>query len=934
VFPATHDLLTIPAALAYAGAGAIVLLVVLAVLLSIQSRRRHRAQRAAVETRGQLATVTATMREGVVAYDMGLRLTSANPAFQRLTGYPLEDLQDQEFLQYVHPEDRPALIAEWDQLARGGALRDQEYRVVTRTGQIRWSSSSWEPMRDEFGRQIGYLGTEFDITERKLAEEAMLLDTELFQSIIEVQQAVAAAGLDVATVMRVIADRSQRLTGASGAVIETLEGEDLIPQVYLGTDAPRLKLATSLSGLCVRTGELQRADDVAADQRIGHTAYQERGIRSLLVVPLKDEQRTLGVLKVVSPHPHAFSDRDAKALRLLGGLMGAALGHASAFESRQSRLEERTHALQESEQRFKQLVDVAQEGIWVADDRGVMTYVNQRMGELLGHPSGNLLGRPVYDFVDAGSRALAHRSLTRPAGLQPENHDLRFRRKDGSELWGLVSATPIVGRDGALVGSVGMVTDITERKRAEERLRRTAERLGLLHDLDQAILAARSPAEIGRAALGRMRRMVPCQRCTVVLFDFGKREAQLIAGYAAGLTLSAASIPLDRLSPVDVLRHGAVRYIEDITALEEPPPLFRQLIEDGMRSVLSVPLLVEGEAIGEINLASGTAGAFEAEHRDIAQEIATPLAIAIQHARLREALGRQTADLERRLAERGAALRAATAELETLLYSVSHDFRAPLRHLSGFSQLLLEECGESTDPATRHYAERIHQGAGRMAALVDDLVLLSRVGRQDLLRREVDFNTLAEDVVSHLQPETEGRLVDWQIEELPVIECDPALARLALAHLLSNALKFTRPRERAIIRIRRIETDGQLGVAVADNGVGFKMAYAGKLFGLFQRLHRPDEFEGNGAGLAVVQRIAQKHGGRVWAESEVDAGATFYMTLGQSGKEADRRTDGQADSERAAPGTSEPPDGSEDAAPPPRPRSDLPARPPDRLSAF
>jgi PAS domain S-box-containing protein len=937
VFPAFHESLTIPAALAYAGAGALVLFLLAAGLLAGQVRRRRVAQRAAAEVRGQLATVTAGMREGVVAYDMGLRLTFANPAFERLTGYPLEDLQDQEFLQHIHPEDRPALIGEWDRLAQGGALRDQEYRVVTRGGQVRWTSSSWEPMRDESGRQIGYLGTEFDITERKLAEEAMRLDTELFQAIIEVQQAVAAAGLDSATVMRVIAERSRQLTGASGAVIESIDGEDVIPQVHIGTAPLRLKLATSLSGLCVRTGELQRSDDTATDPRLGHNGYQEMGIRSLLVVPLKDEQRTLGVLKVVSPHPSAFSDRDAKALRLLGGLMGAALGHAAAFEGRQSRLEDRTRALQDSEQRFKQLVDVAQEGIWVADDRGVMTYVNQRMTELLGHPSGSLLGRPVYEFVDAASRGLAHRSLSRPAGAQPESHDLRFRRKDGSELWGLVSATPIMGRDGALVGTVGMITDITERKRTEERLRRSAERLAMLHDLDQAILAARSPGEIGRAALGRMRRMVPCQRCTVVLFDFRKREAQLIAGYAAGMALSAAPIPLDQLSPGEVLRRGTIRYLEDIASLDEPPALFRQLIEDGIRSVLSVPLLVEGEAIGEINLAAAAPAAFDSEHRDIAQEIAAPLAIAIQHARLREEMGGQTAELERRLADRGSALRSATAELETLLYSVSHDFRAPLRHLIGFAQLLVDECGSSIDPASRHYVERIQEGATRMAALVDDLVLLSRVGRQDLLRREVDFNTLAEDVVSQLQPETGGRQVEWQIDELPVIECDPALARMALAHLISNALKFSRPRERAVVRIRRIETDGQLGVAVADNGVGFKMAYAGKLFGLFQRLHRPEEFDGNGAGLAVVQRIAQKHGGRVWAESEVDAGATFFITFGapggRTGGPGDRRTDGQTDRETAAPAadslgaTEEPP-----AAAPAQ--TELSDHPPARLSDF
>src|SRR3954447_7099820 len=663
-----------------------------------ERRRRRRAERSLAEARSQLQTVTATMREAVIAYDMDHSLKFINPAFERLTGYPEEELRDQEFLSYIHPEDRPAILGEWGRLAQGGALRDQEYRVVTRFGQIRWCSSSWEPMRDVTGRQIGYMGTEFDITERKLAEEAMRLDTELFQAVLEVEQAVAAAGLDSQTVMRVIAERSKGLTGASGAVIEAIEGDDLVPIVHVGTEAPRLKVSTSLSGLCIRTGELQRSDDVFTDHRVEHQYYQQLGIHSLLVVPLRDEHRTLGVLKVVAPQPRAFTDRDAKALRLLGGLMGAALGHAAAFEGRQSRLEERTRALQESEQRFKQLVDVAQEGIWVVDDRGVITYANQRMADLLGHPTGTLLGRPVYDFIEADSHPGARRTLSRRGASASQSQDIRFRRRDGSQLWGLVSSSPILAKDGALVGTVGMLTDITERKRAEDKLRRSAERLTMLHDMDQAILAAQSPSEIGRAALGRVRRMVSCQRCTVTLFDFGRGQAQLIAGYAGGTHLPPASMPLSDVSPPDVLRRGSVRDIADLTSIQDPPAQVRLLLAEGMQSMLSVPLLVDGEAIGEISLASSTPAAFDAEHRDIPLEVATPLAIAIQQARLREQMAEARGDLERRLAERGASLRATTAELETLLHSVSHDLRAPLRQLIGFSHQLLEESGQRLDP--------------------------------------------------------------------------------------------------------------------------------------------------------------------------------------------------------------------------------------------
>ena len=239
--PAVPDLIATlsPIGLAATAGGALLLSLLLLVLLVGRVRRLGRSRAEATAARSQLATVTGTMREGVLAYDLQHRLTFVNPAFERLTGHPADDRHDQEFLQNVHPDDRPAHLAEWDRLAQGGSLRDQEYRVVTRGGQIRWTSSTWEPLRDESGRQIGYLGTEFDITERKLAEAEMRIDTELFQAVIEVQQAVAGAGLDSQTVRHVIAERSQRLTGASGAVIEAIEGDELVPQVSIGAQAPR-----------------------------------------------------------------------------------------------------------------------------------------------------------------------------------------------------------------------------------------------------------------------------------------------------------------------------------------------------------------------------------------------------------------------------------------------------------------------------------------------------------------------------------------------------------------------------------------------------------------------------------------------------------------------------------------------------------------------
>ncbi len=239
-------------------------------------------------------------------------------------------------------------------------------------------------------------------------------------------------------------------------------------------------------------------------------------------------------------------------------------------------------------------------------------------------------------------------------------------------------------------------------------------------------------------------------------------------------------------------------------------------------------------------------------------------------------------ELEQRVQVRTAELVAANRELEAFTYSVSHDLRAPLRHIAGFSKILVEEYGSHLVPAARHYLERIHVGTTRMGVLVDDLLNLARVSRQELHLQVAGLNSIVEEVRDELLPETEGREVEWKIGKLPFVECDPSLLRQVFQNLLTNALKFTRPRSPAVIEVGVEEGSAPPVIFVRDNGVGFSMKYADKLFGVFQRLHRPEDFEGTGVGLATVQRILKKHGGRIWAEAELDRGATLRFTLGQS----------------------------------------------------
>ena len=224
-------------------------------------------------------------------------------------------------------------------------------------------------------------------------------------------------------------------------------------------------------------------------------------------------------------------------------------------------------------------------------------------------------------------------------------------------------------------------------------------------------------------------------------------------------------------------------------------------------------------------------------------------------------------------------LQAANQELETFSYSVSHDLRAPLRQVDGFARILRERMGPQFDPDSNHYLQRIQDAATHMGCLLEGLLDLARLGRRGLRVLLTDLNSLASEVIEELKLDVPHRQIEWILGPLPVVPCDAVLMKAVFSNLLSNAVKFTSTRECAIIRIGHRFENGEAVIFVEDNGVGFNMKYADKLFGIFQRLHRSEHFPGTGLGLATVQRIIKKHGGRIWAEAELNSCARFYFTL-------------------------------------------------------
>jgi PAS domain S-box-containing protein len=532
-------------------------------------------------------------------------------------------------------------------------------------------------------------------------------------------------------------------------------------------------------------------------------------------------------------------------------------------------IEEALHA---SENRFSQIFLSSPAAMLIWSETKGVTDVNEAFLQLVGCTRDEVLG-PGLLALNLGIDPASSFSKPLVDGLAHGGVDFAFRRRSGETGYAILS-TEMMDLEGE-PRSVISLLDITDRKQAEMALQQRTQRLETLSLIGRAILRRKSSADIAREALTHLHQLTPADRASIVLFDVTRQEAQMLAVVGLGEALWPPGTVLDFAALSTVLPWQEEQYSPDIRALAVRSPFMERLLAEGLCCVLTLPLLPDENIMGRIHLTATRPDAFDAEARAMAREVADMLAVALQQARLHEQVQRYASELEQRVTERTAQLQAANEELEAFSYSVSHDLRAPLRGIDGFSRLLLEEYAPPLGAGGQRYLGRIRENAQRMGRLIDDLLQFSRLGRQPIAKQLVNMRALVQDALLELRPEIERRPVELVIADLPAGLADPTLLRQVFVNLLGNALKYTRHRTPA-----RIEVDWHDGAyRVHDNGVGFDMHYVDKLFGVFQRLHRADEFEGTGVGLANVKRIIERHGGRIWAEAAVDQGATFYFSL-------------------------------------------------------
>src|SRR5437016_5015497 len=478
---------------------------------------------------------------------------------------------------------------------------------------------------------------------------------------------------------------------------------------------------------------------------------------------------------------------------------------------------------------------------------------------------------PRLEAILTGFGAEADPAVRRHAGTWTHRlKDGRIREVD------IVShAIDFAGRRAALVVAI----DVTELRQTQASLAKSTERLRILHEIDRALIAAEAPVAIAEAVLRRLRDLLGVPRAIVNLFDLATGEVEWLA--AAGrrrIRLGpGVRFPLSLMGDVEALRRGEPQVI-DVAALPRGPEA-EALLASGVHVYMVVPMIAGGELIGGLSF-GGARGPFPPEQVSIVQEVATPLAMVIAQARLYERVKHYAEELEERVRERTAELEAANRELEAFTYTVSHDLRVPLRAADGFSRILLEEYAPHLVPEAQRYLRLVRESTQQMGQLIADLLTFSRLSRQPLNGQAIVLTDLVHQVLEDLRAAYAGRRLDIVIGDLPVCRADVALLKQVLINLLSNAIKFTSKRESASIEVGCQRLGGQPVYFIKDNGVAIDMRYAYRLFGVFQRLHRVAEYEGTGVGLAIVQRIIHRHGGRIWAEAAVDQGATFYFTLG------------------------------------------------------
>ena len=631
----------------------------------------------------------------------------------------------------------------------------------------------------------------------------------------------------------------------------------------------------------LRRGEPQRIDVHALPQGSEREALLASDVHVYMVMPMVAGGELIGALSFGAradgfpPEQLAIAQEVATQLAIAisqARLHDKVKRHAEELERR---VVERTAALDAANREYEDLYNNAPCGYHSVDRNGRFVRMNDTELRWLGYTREEVIGKMGPADLHTPESLTRFRErferFKQTGAAQDVEYD--FRRKDGTVLSVVLNATAVRDANGEFVMSRSTIFDNTERKRVEQAVRDSEREVRMLHAATLEI----SKAEGSTEALAILLRKV-CEYSGWVYaqswLPYGERLELGRAWHSAVPALESFRKANERLgtAPPGGALEGVWRNKEPAWVWELQPALkaVRRplMLEAGLRSWIGFPVLADGEAIAVIEFFDQELRSRDDRVLRLISILANQLGPVIRRKRAEERIDALNVSLKRYTAQ----LEASNKDLESFSYSVSHDLRAPLRAIDGFARMLVEDYGDRLDAEGRRLLEVVRSSSRHMGQLIDDLLDFSRLGRQELSKQSIDMSALARDAARELGPEA-------QVGSLPAAHADRTLLRQVWLNLIGNAVKYTGKRADPRIEIGGREEAAENVYWVRDNGVGFDMRYAQKLFGVFQRLHGPDEFPGTGVGLAIVERAVTRHGGRVWAESRAGEGACFYFSL-------------------------------------------------------
>ena len=556
---------------------------------------------------------------------------------------------------------------------------------------------------------------------------------------------------------------------------------------------------------------------------------------------------------------------------------------AQAFGKMSRDVVGKTAALHASERRFRALIERSGDGIALIDAQNKILYLSPSVTAIEGYSAEEMIGRSSVNETHPDDLKLVE-NIVRRLGEHPGVPIpvlWRRKHKDGRWLW-LEGVSINLLHDPAVAAIVTNYRDVTARRQTDEALRESEEHFRFLNELGEATRALASADEIMTVMTRMLGEHLGASRCAYAVVEPTTGKFTIPHDYTDGC---ASIVGFYELSPfgslaTSTLNRGetlVIRNVESEILPGEGAETFRAI---GIEAFIVCPLI-------KLDGFSAMMAVHQTSPRDwlpgeimIVQEVVERCWSTIERQSAEDEVHRLNIDLERRVVERTSQLEAANKELEAFSYTVSHDLRTPLRAMDGFSQVVLEDFAPLLPAEGQRYLQTIRGSAQRMGKLIDDLLIFARLSRQGLDKQTINTGQLVRSILDELGSPWPERKVEVSIQPLPASVGDPALLKQAWINLLSNALKYTGHREQAEIEIGAVAENDWITYFVRDNGIGFDMKYVHKLFGVFQRLHHIDDYEGTGVGLAIVQRIIHRHGGRIWVDAEEGRGATFYFTLG------------------------------------------------------